>query len=41
MKDPSPQHKAMRGRNFTLLAVLIGLALLVAMISFVKMQGTL
>ena len=39
IKDPSPRHKAMRGRNFALLAVLLGLALLVAFISFVKIGG--
>ncbi len=39
MRDPSERHKQMRSRNFALLAVLMGLALLFAVVSFIKMSG--
>ena len=39
MSDRSDMHKKMRGRNFALLAVLLAMAALFAVVTFVKMSG--
>jgi len=38
-RDPTDRHRQMRGRNFALLAVLVGLAILFAVVTYVKMKG--
>lgn len=35
----SDMHKKMRGRNYTLLAVLLGMAVMFAVVTYVKMKG--
>lgn len=39
IKDPSDMHRKMRGRNFALLAILLGLALLFVIVTIVKLGG--
>ena len=39
MRDPSEMHKRMRSRNIVLLAVLLGLAFLFAVVTYVKLSG--
>ena len=39
MRDPSEMHKRMRSRNIVLLAILLGLALLFAVVTYVKFGG--
>ncbi len=39
MKQRSDMHTKMRGRNLTLLAVILGFAVLIAVVTFVKLGG--
>lgn len=39
MRHRSEMHRRMRSRNLALLAVLLGLALMFGLLTFVKMKG--
>lgn len=39
MRHHSEMHKKMRSRNYALLAILLGLALMFGVLTFVKMAG--
>lgn len=41
MRHPSEQHRKMASRNFALLAVLVAFVLIFAVVSYVKMGGSL